>query len=138
MLGFFTEKSLVEIGHLLATFALCSLIGIERQLRRKGAGHRTSSPDRRGPLPHRDPDRQRDRIPRRGRDLQGPGRRPRAHDGSHHLGSRRGGQGRRRDETDGAVDVGFFGHHPLRELAPNLMELQGGRGAVIEAAPDDR
>jgi putative Mg2+ transporter-C (MgtC) family protein len=41
MLGFFTETSLVEIGLLLATFVLCSLIGIERQFRQKSAGYRT-------------------------------------------------------------------------------------------------
>ncbi|MCU1562049.1 MAG: hypothetical protein JWN05_428 [Arthrobacter sp.] len=41
MLGFFTETSLVELGLLLATFVLCSLIGIERQFRQKSAGYRT-------------------------------------------------------------------------------------------------
>jgi putative Mg2+ transporter-C (MgtC) family protein len=41
MIGFFTETSLVEIGLLLATFVLCSLIGIERQFRQKSAGYRT-------------------------------------------------------------------------------------------------
>ena len=34
-LGLFTETSLVEIGLLLATFVLTSLIGIERQIRQK-------------------------------------------------------------------------------------------------------
>jgi putative Mg2+ transporter-C (MgtC) family protein len=41
MVGLFTETSLVETGLLLATFVLCSLIGIERQLRQKSAGYRT-------------------------------------------------------------------------------------------------
>lgn len=40
-LGLFTETSLVEIGLLLATFVLTSLIGIERQIRQKSAGYRT-------------------------------------------------------------------------------------------------
>ena len=38
---FFTDTSLVEAGLLLATFVLCSLIGIERQVRQKSAGYRT-------------------------------------------------------------------------------------------------
>lgn len=41
MFAFFTETSLVEAGLLLATFVLCSLIGIERQVRQKSAGYRT-------------------------------------------------------------------------------------------------
>ena len=41
MFEFFTDTSLVEAGLLLATFVLCSLIGIERQVRQKSAGYRT-------------------------------------------------------------------------------------------------
>ena len=41
MFEFFTDTSLVEAGLLLATFVLCSLIGIERQVRQKIAGYRT-------------------------------------------------------------------------------------------------
>lgn len=41
MQGLFTETSLVEIGLLLATFILTSLIGIERQVSQKSAGYRT-------------------------------------------------------------------------------------------------
>ncbi|XTR53156.1 MgtC/SapB family protein [Pseudarthrobacter sp. So.54] len=41
MFAFFTDTSLVEAGLLLATFVLCSLIGIERQVRQKSAGYRT-------------------------------------------------------------------------------------------------
>lgn len=33
MFEFFTDTSMVEAGLLLATFVLCSLIGIERQIR---------------------------------------------------------------------------------------------------------
>jgi putative Mg2+ transporter-C (MgtC) family protein len=36
-----TETSYVEIELLLATFLLCSLVGIERQVRQKSAGYRT-------------------------------------------------------------------------------------------------
>src|SRR6188472_1131134 len=39
--GLFTGSTLVEIGLLLATFFLCSLVGIERQVRQKSAGYRT-------------------------------------------------------------------------------------------------
>ncbi|SDK68487.1 MgtC/SapB family protein [Arthrobacter sp. ok362] len=39
--GLFTRSTLVEIGLLLATFVLCSLIGVERQVRQKSAGYRT-------------------------------------------------------------------------------------------------
>ena len=41
MIGIFTETSWIEAQLLLATFVLCSLIGIERQLRNKAAGYRT-------------------------------------------------------------------------------------------------
>ena len=41
MFAFFTDTSLVEAGLLAATFVLCSLIGIERQVRQKSAGYRT-------------------------------------------------------------------------------------------------
>lgn len=37
----FTDNSAVEIELLLVTFLLCSLIGIERQIRQKSAGYRT-------------------------------------------------------------------------------------------------
>ncbi|MGO4803998.1 MgtC/SapB family protein [Arthrobacter sp. 2MCAF15] len=39
--GIYTPTTLVEIGLLLATFVLCSLIGTERQVRQKVAGYRT-------------------------------------------------------------------------------------------------
>ncbi|GAA2127724.1 MgtC/SapB family protein [Arthrobacter humicola] len=39
--GLYTPTTLVEIGLLLATFVLCSLIGVERQVRQKVAGYRT-------------------------------------------------------------------------------------------------
>jgi putative Mg2+ transporter-C (MgtC) family protein len=39
--GLFTGTTLVEVLLLLATFALCSLIGVERQVRQKSAGYRT-------------------------------------------------------------------------------------------------
>ena len=39
--GLYTPTTLVEIGLLLATFILCSLIGTERQVRQKVAGYRT-------------------------------------------------------------------------------------------------
>lgn len=39
--GLYTPTTLVEIGLLLATFVLCSLIGTERQVRQKVAGYRT-------------------------------------------------------------------------------------------------
>jgi putative Mg2+ transporter-C (MgtC) family protein len=39
--GLFTRNTLVEVGLLLATFVLCSLIGVERQVRQKSAGYRT-------------------------------------------------------------------------------------------------
>lgn len=38
---FFTDTTGVEIELMLATFVLCSLIGIERQIRQKSAGYRT-------------------------------------------------------------------------------------------------
>ena len=41
MIGIFTDTSWIEAQLLLATFVLCSLIGIERQLRNKAAGYRT-------------------------------------------------------------------------------------------------
>lgn len=37
----FTDTSAIEVQLLLATFILCSLIGIERQMRNKAAGYRT-------------------------------------------------------------------------------------------------
>lgn len=39
--GLYTPTTLVEVGLLLATFVLCSLIGAERQVRQKVAGYRT-------------------------------------------------------------------------------------------------
>ncbi|SDK47092.1 putative Mg2+ transporter-C (MgtC) family protein [Arthrobacter sp. ov407] len=39
--GLYTPTTLVEVGLLLATFVLCSLIGTERQVRQKVAGYRT-------------------------------------------------------------------------------------------------
>jgi putative Mg2+ transporter-C (MgtC) family protein len=39
--GIYTPTTLVEVGLLLATFVLCSLIGAERQVRQKVAGYRT-------------------------------------------------------------------------------------------------
>lgn len=39
--AFFTDSTGIEIELLLATFVLCSLIGIERQVRQKAAGYRT-------------------------------------------------------------------------------------------------
>src|SRR3954451_5499327 len=39
--GLFTGTTLVEVGLLLATFVLCSLIGVERQGRQKSAVYRT-------------------------------------------------------------------------------------------------
>ena len=41
MLEIFTDTSSIEAQLLIATFFLCSLIGIERQLRNKAAGYRT-------------------------------------------------------------------------------------------------
>ena len=41
MIGIFTGTSWIEAQLLLATFVLCSLIGVERQLRNKAAGYRT-------------------------------------------------------------------------------------------------
>ncbi|MGP9538112.1 MgtC/SapB family protein [Brachybacterium sp. AOP43-C2-M15] len=41
LVGLFTDSSLVEIELLVATFVLCSLLGIERQVRQKAAGYRT-------------------------------------------------------------------------------------------------
>lgn len=41
LVGIVTDTSLIEAQLLLATFVLCSLIGIERQLRNKAAGYRT-------------------------------------------------------------------------------------------------
>lgn len=41
LVGPLTDSSLVEIELLLATFVLCSLLGIERQIRQKAAGYRT-------------------------------------------------------------------------------------------------
>ncbi len=40
-IGLFSNTSGLEIELLLATFVLCSLIGIERQIRQKSAGYRT-------------------------------------------------------------------------------------------------
>lgn len=40
-IGLFSNTSGVEIQLLLATFILCSLIGVERQIRQKSAGYRT-------------------------------------------------------------------------------------------------
>lgn len=40
-IGLFTSSSLVEVELLLASFVLCSLIGLERQFRQKAAGYRT-------------------------------------------------------------------------------------------------
>jgi len=41
MIGIFTDTSWIEAQLLLATFVLCSLIGLERQMRNKAAGYRT-------------------------------------------------------------------------------------------------
>lgn len=41
ILNMFSGTSAVEIQLLLATFILCSLIGVERQIRQKSAGYRT-------------------------------------------------------------------------------------------------
>jgi putative Mg2+ transporter-C (MgtC) family protein len=41
LVGILTSTSAVEIEFLLATFVLCSLVGIERQFRQKSAGYRT-------------------------------------------------------------------------------------------------
>ncbi|WP_231747381.1 MgtC/SapB family protein [Auraticoccus cholistanensis] len=41
LVGILTRTSLIELELLLATFVLCSLVGIERQLRHKAAGYRT-------------------------------------------------------------------------------------------------
>ena len=41
LVGILTDSSLVEIELLVATFLLCSLLGIERQMRQKAAGYRT-------------------------------------------------------------------------------------------------
>ena len=41
LVGILTDSSLVEIELLVATFLLCSLLGIERQIRQKAAGYRT-------------------------------------------------------------------------------------------------
>lgn len=41
LVGLIQESSLVEIELLVATFILCSLLGIERQIRQKSAGYRT-------------------------------------------------------------------------------------------------
>ncbi|PPF77552.1 hypothetical protein C5B96_15635 [Subtercola sp. Z020] len=41
LISVFSETSGVELELLLAAFALCSLIGIERQMRQKSAGYRT-------------------------------------------------------------------------------------------------
>lgn len=41
LVGIVTGTSLIEAQLLIATFLLCSLIGIERQLRNKAAGYRT-------------------------------------------------------------------------------------------------
>src|SRR5699024_2324662 len=41
LVGLIQDSSLVEIELLLATFILCSLLGIERQIRQKSAGYRT-------------------------------------------------------------------------------------------------
>src|SRR5699024_9072227 len=39
--GFLSSSSALEVELLLASFALCSLIGFERQFRQKAAGYRT-------------------------------------------------------------------------------------------------
>ncbi|WP_394214275.1 MgtC/SapB family protein [Brachybacterium vulturis] len=41
LIGFATSTTLVEVELLLAAFVLCSLLGLERQLRQKAAGFRT-------------------------------------------------------------------------------------------------
>jgi putative Mg2+ transporter-C (MgtC) family protein len=41
LVGLFQSTSLVEVELLVATFILCSLIGVERQMRQKSAGYRT-------------------------------------------------------------------------------------------------
>lgn len=41
LVGILTDTSLIEVQLLVATFVLCSLMGIERQLRNKAAGYRT-------------------------------------------------------------------------------------------------
>lgn len=41
LVGLLQDTSLVEVELLVATFILCSLVGIERQLRQKAAGYRT-------------------------------------------------------------------------------------------------
>lgn len=41
LVDMFTPTSLIELELLVATFLLCSLVGIERQLRHKAAGYRT-------------------------------------------------------------------------------------------------
>lgn len=41
LVGLIQDSSLVEVELLLATFFLCSLLGIERQIRQKSAGYRT-------------------------------------------------------------------------------------------------
>lgn len=41
LVGILTDTSLIEVQLLVATFVLCSLVGIERQLRNKAAGYRT-------------------------------------------------------------------------------------------------
>ena len=41
MIDLISDTTLIEAGMLLATFVLCSLIGIERQFRQKAAGYRT-------------------------------------------------------------------------------------------------
>ncbi|WP_425305885.1 MgtC/SapB family protein [Agromyces archimandritae] len=41
MTDFFTDSTGIEIEFMLATFILCSFIGIERQVRQKSAGYRT-------------------------------------------------------------------------------------------------
>ena len=225
MLGLFTDTSLVELLLLLATFVLTSLIGIERQVRQKsrlpdprarGLGlvrvhahlglriRLRARPGRdAGSVPDSRADRQRHRLPRCRCHLQGPRRRPWAHDGRDHLGGGRGGDGlrggnglpgrgadripphyafpggprgpenplggpepgpphhlRRRpgraaaaarsrhhmgfsssilrtrrtgDEQKPMVsmDVRFFGHHPLRNLVPHLMDLHGVESVIV-------
>jgi hypothetical protein len=41
LIGFFSVSSVIELELLGAAFVLCSLIGIERQIRQKSAGYRT-------------------------------------------------------------------------------------------------
>lgn len=41
LVGLLQDSSLVEVELLIATFILCSLVGLERQIRQKSAGYRT-------------------------------------------------------------------------------------------------